>query len=78
MTFKRMSGAAFSVDITGTNRLSDSEGGRRSGYEQGRSIKDNTQLRRGQNRYMYHVISFTADIEFSGKKDECLSLPGLL
>src|SRR6218665_2890499 len=42
------------------------------GYEQGPSIKDNTQLRRGQN--MYPVISFTAYTEFSGKKDEFLSI----
>src|SRR6218665_2835668 len=42
------------------------------GYEQGPSIKDNTQLTRGQN--MYPVISFTADTEFSGKKDEFLSI----
>jgi len=41
------------------------------GYEQGPSIKDNTHLRRGQSKYP--VISFTAETEFSGKKEEFLS-----
>src|SRR6218665_610878 len=41
------------------------------GYEQGPSIKDNTHLRRGQS--MYPVITFTAETEFSGKKEEFLS-----
>ena len=41
------------------------------GYEEGRSIKDNTHQRRGSN--MHPVVSFTAEIELSGKKEEFLS-----
>ena len=35
------------------------------------NIKDNTHLRRGHN--IHPVVSFTAETEFSGKKDEFLS-----
>ena len=41
------------------------------GYGGGPSIKDNTHLRRGQN--IYPVVNFTAETEFSGKKDAFLS-----
>ena len=41
------------------------------GYSGGPSIKDNTRQRRGQN--IHPVVRFTADTEFAGKKDECLS-----
>ena len=41
------------------------------GYNEGPSIKDNTHQRRGQN--VYPVVNFTAETEFSGKKDEFLS-----
>jgi 5'-3' exonuclease len=41
------------------------------GYGGGPSIKDNTHQRRGQN--IHPVVSFTAETEFSGKKDEFLS-----
>ncbi len=41
------------------------------GYDGGPSIKDNTHLRRGQN--IHPVVSFTAETEFSGKKDAFLS-----
>ena len=37
------------------------------GYEEGPSIKDNTHQRRGRN--MHPVASFTAETEFSGKKE---------
>ena len=41
------------------------------GYEEGPSIKDNTHQRRGHN--IHPVVSFTAETEFSGKKEEFLS-----
>ena len=41
------------------------------GYEEGPSIKDNTHQRRGRN--VHHVVSFTAQTELSGKKEEFLS-----
>ena len=41
------------------------------GYDGGPSIKDNTHHRRGQN--LHPVVKFTAETEFSGKKDEFLS-----
>ena len=41
------------------------------GYGEGPSIKDNTYLGRGKN--LHPVISFTAETEFSGKKEEFLS-----
>ena len=41
------------------------------GYEEGPSIKENTHQRRGRN--MYTVVSFTADAELSGNKEEFLS-----
>lgn len=41
------------------------------GYEEGPNIKDSMYLRRGQN--IYPVVSFTADTELSGKKEEFLS-----
>ena len=41
------------------------------GYEEGSSIKDNTHQRRGRN--MHPVVSFIAETEFSGKKEEFLS-----
>ena len=41
------------------------------GYEGGPSIKDNTHQRRGHN--IHPVVSFTAETEFSGKKENFLS-----
>ena len=41
------------------------------GYKEGSSIKDSTHQRRG--RSMHPVVCFTADTEFSGKKEELLS-----
>lgn len=41
------------------------------GYMEGPSIKDNTHQRRGHN--VYPVVSFTAETEFSGKKEQFLS-----
>ncbi|KAK4304743.1 hypothetical protein Pmani_023319 [Petrolisthes manimaculis] len=41
------------------------------GYEEGPSIKDNTHQRRGHNSHP--IVHFTADTEFSGKKEEFLS-----
>ena len=41
------------------------------GYEEGPSIKHNTHQRRGRN--VHHVVSFTAQTELSGKKEEFLS-----
>jgi len=41
------------------------------GYDEGPSIKDNTHERRGQN--VHPIVSFTAETEFSGKKEEFLS-----
>ena len=41
------------------------------GYEEGPNIKDSTHLRRGHS--IHPVVSFTAETEFSGKKDEFLS-----
>ena len=41
------------------------------GYEGGPSIKDNTHQRRGQN--IHPVVNFTAETEFSGKKEDFLS-----
>ena len=41
------------------------------GYGEGPSIKDNTHQRRGQNTHP--VVNFTADMEFSGKKEDFLS-----
>jgi len=41
------------------------------GYDEGPSIKDNTHERRGQN--IHPIVSFTAEIEFSGKQEEFLS-----
>ena len=41
------------------------------GYEDGPSIKDNTHQRRGRN--MHPVVSFTAETQFSIKKEEFLS-----
>ena len=41
------------------------------GYEEGPSIKDNTHQRRWRN--MYLVVSFTAETELPGKKEEFLS-----
>ena len=41
------------------------------GYGEGPSIKDNTYLGRGKN--LHPVISFTAETEFSGKKEDFLS-----
>ena len=41
------------------------------GYEEGPSIKENTHQRRGRN--VYHDVSFTAQTELSGKKEEFLS-----
>ena len=41
------------------------------GYEKGPSIKDNTHQRRGNNSHP--ILHFTADTEFSGKKDEFMS-----
>ena len=41
------------------------------GYDEGPSIEDNTQQRRGRN--MHPVFSFTAETEISGKKEEFLS-----
>ena len=41
------------------------------GYEEWPSIIYNTHQRRGRN--VHHVVSFTAEIELSGKKDELLS-----
>ena len=44
------------------------------GYEEGPSIKDNTHQRRGRN--MHPVVSFTAETELSGKKEEfCQETP---
>jgi len=40
------------------------------GYGEGPSIKDNMHQRRGKSM---HPISFTAETEFSGKKDDFLS-----
>ena len=41
------------------------------GYSEGHSIKDNTHQRRGKN--MHPIVSFTAETEFSGKKEDfCL------
>ena len=37
----------------------------------GRPFKENTHQRRGRN--MHTVVSFTADAEFSGKKEEFVS-----
>ncbi|KAJ8364405.1 hypothetical protein SKAU_G00132360 [Synaphobranchus kaupii] len=42
------------------------------GYEEGPSIKDNTHQRRANN-IPYPIVSFTAETEFSGKKEEFLS-----
>ena len=41
------------------------------GYGEGPSIKHNTHQRRGRN--VHHVVSFTAQTELSGKKEEFLS-----
>ena len=41
------------------------------GYEEGPSIKYNTHQRRGRN--VHHVVSFTAQTELSGKKEEFLA-----
>ncbi|KAK4298605.1 hypothetical protein Pmani_008001 [Petrolisthes manimaculis] len=41
------------------------------GYEEGPSIKDNTHQRRGHNSHP--IVHFTADTEFSGKKEKFLS-----
>ena len=41
------------------------------GYEEGPSIKHNTHQRRGRN--VHHVVSFTAQTELSGKKEEFFS-----
>ena len=41
------------------------------GYEDGPSIKDNTHQRRGNN--IHPIVNFTAETEFSGKKEEFLS-----
>ncbi len=41
------------------------------GYEEGPNTKDNTHLKRGHT--IHPVVSFTAETEFSGKKDEFLS-----
>ena len=41
------------------------------GYREGPSIKDNTHPRRGKN--LHPIISFTAQTEFSGKKEDFLS-----
>jgi len=41
------------------------------GYGEGPSIKDNTHQRRGQN--IHPVVHFTAETEFTGKKDAFLS-----
>ena len=38
------------------------------GYGEGPSIKDNTHQRRGKN--LHPIVSFTAETEFSGKKDD--------
>ena len=44
------------------------------GYEEGPSIKDTTHQRRGRN--MHPVVSFTAETELSGKKEEfCQETP---
>jgi len=40
-------------------------------YDEGPSVKDNTHERRGQN--IHPIVSFTVEIEFSGKKEEILS-----
>ena len=41
------------------------------GYGDGPSIKDNTHQRRGNN--IHPIVNFTAETEFSGKKEEFLS-----
>ena len=41
------------------------------GYGEGPSIKDNTHQRRGKN--LHPIVSFTAETEFSGKKEDFLS-----
>ena len=41
------------------------------GYDEGPSIKDNTHERRGQN--IHPIVGFTAETEFTGKKEEFLS-----
>jgi len=41
------------------------------GYGEGPSIKDNTHQRRGKN--LHPLVSFTAETEFSGKKEDVLS-----
>ena len=41
------------------------------GYEEGPSIKGNTNQRRGRN--VHHVVSFTAQRELSGNKEDFLS-----
>jgi len=41
------------------------------GYDEGPSIKDNTQETRGRN--IYPIVSLTAETEFSGMKEEFLS-----
>ena len=41
------------------------------GYEEGPSIKHNIHQRRGRN--VHHIVSFTAQTELSGKKEELLS-----
>ena len=41
------------------------------GYSEGASIKDNTHQRRGQHDHP--IINFTADSEFSGKREDFLS-----
>ena len=41
------------------------------GYGESPSIKDNTHQRRGKN--LHPIISFTAETEYSGKKDDFLS-----
>ena len=43
------------------------------GYEEGPSIKDNTHQRRANNT-PYPIVNFTAETEFSGKKEEFLSM----
>ena len=41
------------------------------GYGEGPSIKDNTRQRRGKK--VHPIVSFTAETEFSGKKEDFLS-----
>ena len=41
------------------------------GYGEGPSMKDNTRQRRGKN--LHPIVSFTAETEFSGKKEDFLS-----